>query len=104
MQIANTIGHILQPDARRDQGIARKFNASHAKKRLIGYFINGQVFLENEIKEPENEHYPMEKEYATVELLVEAFQKKAKLESDEGGPLRDLATVMPPVVDKKRRF
>jgi hypothetical protein len=37
MQIANMIGHVLQPDARRDQGTAGKFNASHAEKQLIAY-------------------------------------------------------------------
>jgi hypothetical protein len=104
MQIADIIGHFLQPDARRDQGIAGKFNTSHTEKQLIAYFINRHVFLEHEIKASKNEHHPMEKEYATMKLLVAAFQKKAKLESDEGGPLRDLAMMMPHVMLKKRRF
>lgn len=101
IRIAEIIGHILQPDERRDRGVPGQFYACHAEKQLIAYFISRHVFLEPEIRAPKKRRYTMDPQYLTTKDLVEAFRRKAELESDEGGPLRQLATAMPPVMLKQ---
>jgi len=101
IRIAETIGLVLQPDERRDCGVPGQFYACHAEKQLIAYFISRHVFLEPEIRAPENRRYNMDSEYLTIEDLKEAFRRKAELESEEGGPLRQLATAMPPIMLKQ---
>ncbi len=43
----------------------------------------------------------MNSQYPALEGLEEASRRKAELESDEGGPLRQLATVMLPIMFKE---
>jgi hypothetical protein len=43
----------------------------------------------------------MNSQYPALEGLEEASRRKAELESDEGGPLRQLATVMLPIMLKE---
>jgi hypothetical protein len=44
-QIAAAVGHTLDVDVEKDQGTPGKFNASHAEKQLIAYFLDRHVFL-----------------------------------------------------------
>ncbi|OJJ29745.1 hypothetical protein ASPWEDRAFT_46487 [Aspergillus wentii DTO 134E9] len=45
MQLANIVGHQLAPDAGRDKTLPGQYQASHAEKQLIAYFVDRHVFL-----------------------------------------------------------
>lgn len=51
MRISRTVGHQLQIEERRDQGIEGRFYASHAEKQLIACFISKHVLLESDGEE-----------------------------------------------------
>jgi hypothetical protein len=44
-QIAAAVGHTFDVNTKKDQGTPGKFNASHAEKQLIAYFLDRHVFL-----------------------------------------------------------
>jgi hypothetical protein len=39
------VGHALKLNTKKDRGTPGKFNASHAEKQLIAYFLDRHVFL-----------------------------------------------------------
>ncbi|KAB8271049.1 DYW family of nucleic acid deaminases-domain-containing protein [Aspergillus minisclerotigenes] len=45
LKIAAIVGHTLSTDPRKDQRIPGQFQASHAEKQLIAYFLDRHVFL-----------------------------------------------------------
>ena len=51
MRISTTVGHQLQIEKHRDQGIEGQFFASHAEKQPIAYFISKHVLIESEGEE-----------------------------------------------------
>lgn len=48
VRISHLIGHTLSPDSWKDRGEPGRFNASHAEKQLIAYFISKHSFLPDE--------------------------------------------------------
>ena len=49
LKVAATVGHTLSADLQKDQGIPGQFQASHAEKQLIAYFLDRHVFLPEDI-------------------------------------------------------
>jgi hypothetical protein len=45
VHIADVVGHTLPPSPQNDRGVSGRFNACHAEKQLIAYFIDKHVFL-----------------------------------------------------------
>jgi hypothetical protein len=45
------VGHQLQIEKRRDQGIEGHFDSSHAEKQLVAYFISKHVLIESDGEE-----------------------------------------------------
>ncbi|PHH87826.1 hypothetical protein CDD83_8360 [Cordyceps sp. RAO-2017] len=54
-QLSACLGLTMEPD-KRDQGIPGQFNASHAEKQLIAYFVHKHLFLESELHIPDEPH------------------------------------------------
>ncbi|CAH0052458.1 unnamed protein product [Clonostachys solani] len=46
-RLCEIVGHSLEPNAR-DQGQAGRYNACHAEKQLVAYFVNKHLFLAHE--------------------------------------------------------
>ena len=49
-RICRLIGYELAAEEEKDQGVRGSYNASHAEKQLIAYFINRHIFLEDELE------------------------------------------------------
>lgn len=52
LRIANIVGYAFAINSR-DRGVSGQFQACHAEKQLIAYFISRHVFLETESRAPE---------------------------------------------------
>lgn len=50
IRLSKTVGHEL-PEHQYDQGIPGQYNACHAEKQLIAYFVHKHMFLCHELKE-----------------------------------------------------
>ncbi|CAG7990731.1 unnamed protein product [Penicillium salamii] len=48
LKLATIVGHTLSAHAAKDQGIQGQFQASHAEKQLIAYFLDRHVFLQHD--------------------------------------------------------
>ncbi|CRL30029.1 Ankyrin repeat-containing domain [Penicillium camemberti] len=48
LKLATIVGHTLSAHAAKDQGIQGQFQASHAEKQLIAYFLDRHVFLQQD--------------------------------------------------------
>lgn len=56
LRLCKQVGFDLEPDKCRDQGVPGQYNACHAEKQLIAYFVHKHLFLELIIpEEPEVE-------------------------------------------------
>lgn len=84
--------HALSADSEKDQGVQGQFQASHAEKQLIAYFLDRHVFLpEEEIPYPhfgdkiarlETEIAEMASRYPSISQLNQLREEKGNLERD----------------------
>lgn len=91
MHIAEVVGHTLAPDDY-DQGVPGQFQASHAEKQLIAYFVNRHFFLprdqvpdaklEASIKELEDRITDIFNSSATVNQLDKLEEDKQRKEAE----------------------
>ncbi len=51
-RLCDIVGHSLAPDYR-DQGKSGQYNACHADKQLVAYFVHKHLFLSHELEEEE---------------------------------------------------
>ncbi|KAJ5676434.1 hypothetical protein N7536_012606 [Penicillium majusculum] len=98
------VGHTLSVHAAKDQGIQGQFQASHAEKQLIAYFLDRHVFLrqdktlnpqfDEEIESQKSEISEMASRFPSIrqmyrlqedrkKLVFELFDKDDKLLGDE---------------------
>ncbi len=93
LRIANIVGHALVADSR-DRGIPGQFNACHAEKQLIAYFISRHVFLEPESRAPERAWEHLDRHCYTHGELGAAMPR---VNYEQGGTLHELAARAPPL-------
>lgn len=90
LKIAAIVGHTLSADPQKDWGVPGKFQASHAEKQLIAYFLDRHVFLpedtildsrfDKEITRLESEIEEMASENPTITRFYRLQQEKGKLD------------------------
>lgn len=104
LKLAAIVGHTLFVHAAKDQGIQGQFQASHAEKQLIAYFLDRHVFLrqdktlnpqfDEEIESQKSEISEMASRFPSIrqmyrlqedrkKLVFELFDKDDKLLGDE---------------------
>lgn len=92
INVAAIVGHTLTADLKKDQGIHGRFQASHAEKQLIAYFLDRHVFLpEDEVPDPRFEYAIESLEiemdeiafwYPSILQLYELQDEKTRLERE----------------------
>jgi hypothetical protein len=104
LKLATIVGHTLSAHAAKDQGIQGQFQASHAEKQLIAYFLDRHVFLQQdktpnpqfdkEIDNQESKISEMASRFSSIrqmhrlqkdrkEVVFELWNKDDKLLGDE---------------------
>lgn len=75
----------LSPEAHRcDQGVVGQFNACHAEKQLIAYFIHRHLFLPSELQLPEiGESRPPRETYELTEHWKEVDQHQRRVQAEK---------------------
>ncbi|KAB5582967.1 DYW family of nucleic acid deaminases-domain-containing protein [Coniochaeta sp. 2T2.1] len=90
-QICSYIGHNLTPHMC-DQGQTGRYNACHAEKQLIAYFVSRHVFLEHDTREGWGKSVMGERDHRLHKLGIDCASVQ-----EASGRLRE--TPVPPVVD-----
>lgn len=91
-EIAAIVGHTLSADSQKDKGAQGKFQASHAEKQLIAYFLDRHVFLpedripnprfDDEIARLESEIEEMAFHHPSIPQLCQLRKEKRELERE----------------------
>ena len=93
--LCESVGHILRPDLRKDQGRQGWWHACHAEKQLVAFFVAYHIFLQYEVREEEEEeernlrqlylaHPPVSLKHARIMISraactdCEAFMQRVK--------------------------
>ncbi|CAI7592048.1 unnamed protein product [Penicillium glandicola] len=93
LELAAIVGHTLSADATKDQGIQGKFQASHAEKQLIAYFLDRHIFLpEEKTMNPrfDEEISNQQSEIAEMASRYTSIAQMNRLQEDRNGLERDL--------------
>jgi hypothetical protein len=98
MRISQIVGHTLGPDTRKDQGEPGRYNASHAEKQLIAYFISKHSFLADETRAG-GKKIDLLSQYRSLEALQQAIEESERQE--RAGPLHEIAKRQPPVMTRR---
>ena len=103
--ICESIGYILAPVSERDQGRPGRWQACHAEKQLVAFFVAYHVFLKDELlNEDEFEEEKSKYEEENIPLLLRGDITEEQhnrwweqMERKEERNLKELYLVRPPV-------
>ncbi|KAJ5165925.1 hypothetical protein N7492_006221 [Penicillium capsulatum] len=84
LKLASIVGHELAVDAEKDRGVIGQFQASHAEKQLIAYFIDRHDFLpEDKALDPRFD-IEIEKEELGISKLARQYPDIPQVDHLEG--------------------
>lgn len=102
IKLAAIVGHTLSVDPRKDRGVPGRFQASHAEKQLIAYFVDRHCFLpedkvpnprlDRQIEDLESQVAAKGSQYPTISQFYNLLHIKQILErqlSMENSPSRE---------------
>lgn len=96
-RLCDTVGHRLAPKHPEDQGMPGQFNACHAEKHLIAFFVHRHLFLPDEVgKDTKSAESSLDAAFSSLDLKQTEENKRKLSALQEAEPLVSLkrATIM----------